>query len=176
MKDDFRFKEPKSQEHGIDYICNDPRCELPPCRSGIAPKYPKRPPYAPVELSMANAGITPEAYEKVKEATWAKIAESVQGSKHDSGKPDLSLVSSELMTELALVRQFGSAKYARDNWKLGFKYNRSIAAALRHIMAFKDGEDLDPESGLTHIGHALASLEHLLYDYKHHKANDDRKT
>lgn len=110
------------------------------------------PPYAPVELSRANAGI-----------------------KFDNGKPDLSLVSSELMEGLARVREFGAKKYRRDNWKLGFKYTRSIAAALRHIMAFKDGEDLDPESGLPHVAHAIASLEHLLYDYIHHNDNDDRK-
>lgn len=99
-----------------------------------------------------------------------------QGKKNDAGKPDLSLVSSELMVALAEVRAFGATKYPKNNWKLGFKYTRSIAAALRHIMAFKDGEDLDPESGLTHIAHAIASLEHLLHDYKHRRGeNDDRK-
>lgn len=98
-----------------------------------------------------------------------------EGIKHDQGKPDLSLISSELMTHLARVREFGATKYERDNWKRGFKYNRSIAAALRHIMAFKDGEDLDPESGLCHVAHAIACLEHLLYDFVHRPTtNDDR--
>lgn len=116
-----------------------------------------RPPYAPAELAKANSG-------------------AVLGVKHDQGKPDLSLVSTELMAALAEVRQWAidSGKYPRDNWKRGFKFNRSIAAALRHIMQFKDGEDMDGESGLTHIAHAIASLEHLLYDFKHNKSNDDR--
>lgn len=98
----------------------------------------------------------------------------ITGVKHDQGKPDYSYISKELMDEVARVREFGAIKYSRDNWKNGFRYQRSIAAALRHIFAFKDGEDLDPESGLSHIGHALCCLEHLLYDFKHHKQNDDR--
>lgn len=96
------------------------------------------------------------------------------GIKHDQDKPDLSLISKDLMEQMAKVRMFGIKKYSRDNWRLGFSYNRSIAAALRHIMAFKEGENLDPESGLTHISHALCCLEHLLNDYLHHPELDDR--
>jgi len=96
--------------------------------------------------------------------------------KFDQGKPDLSHVSLELMEQVARVREFGARKYSRGNWLKGFKYNRSIAAALRHIMAFKEGEDLDPESGLSHIAHSLCCLEHLLNDIKNHPENDDRKS
>lgn len=94
--------------------------------------------------------------------------------KYDSDKPDLSLVSRELMEQLARVREFGAKKYSRNNWKKGFKYNRSIAAALRHIMAFNSGENLDSESGLSHVAHAIACLEHLLNDIANHPENDDR--
>lgn len=97
------------------------------------------------------------------------------GTKHDNGKPDLSLISRELMENVARVREFGAKKYARDNWKKGFNYTRSAAACLRHVFAFLSGEDLDPESGLPHIAHAICCLEHLLYDFLHHKHNDDRK-
>lgn len=97
-----------------------------------------------------------------------------QGIKHDSGKPDLSHISQELVIQVARVREFGQKKYARDNWRQGFKYNRSIAAALRHLFAFKEGENLDPESGLSHIAHAVCCLEHLLNDLKNHPENDDR--
>src|ERR1700679_3975239 len=93
--------------------------------------------------------------------------------KFDEGKPDLSQVSSELMEHLARVRMFGEKKYARNNWKKGFKVTRSLAAALRHIFATLRGELYDPESGLYHIAHAIASLEHALYDLVHHKENID---
>lgn len=84
------------------------------------------------------------------------------------------MVSRDLMEMVARVREFGAKKYDRDNWRKGFKYSRSIAAALRHIEAFNEGEDLDPESGLLHIGHAVCCLEHLINDYLHHPENDDR--
>lgn len=97
-----------------------------------------------------------------------------QGIKHDLGKPDLSYISLTLLEEVAKVREFGAKKYARNNWLKGFKYTRSIAAALRHIMAFNTGENLDSESGLSHVAHAICCLEHLLNDIKNHPENDNR--
>ncbi len=98
----------------------------------------------------------------------------MSGIKHDQEKPDYSLISKELMDGLAQVRSFGAKKYQRENWRLGFKFNRSTAAAGRHIKAFEAGEDLDPESGLPHLLHAVACLEHALWDYLYHPHNDDR--
>jgi len=98
-----------------------------------------------------------------------------QGQKFDQGKPDLSHISQTLVEEVARVREFGAKKYARNNWRIGFKYTRSIAAALRHLFAYNEGQDLDPESGLLHISHAICCLEHLLNDIKNHPENDDRK-
>ena len=97
------------------------------------------------------------------------------GIKHDSGKPDLSMISYELLEEVARVREFGAKKYSRNNWKNGFKVTRSLAATLRHIYLFLSGETHDPESGLSHLGHAVCGLEHAIYDMKNHPENDDRK-
>jgi hypothetical protein len=124
---------------------------------------------------------------------------SKEGRKYDSNKPDLSYISSELMEHVARVREYGAKKYTvyaackpgekahteecfasepistgRDNWRKGFKFNRSIAAALRHLMAFKDGEDYDIESNQSHIAHTICCLEHLLNDFLYHPHNDDR--
>lgn len=96
------------------------------------------------------------------------------GIKHDAGKPDLSMISLELVEELARVREFGAKKYSRSNWKRGFKVTRSCAAALRHIFQFLAGHTYDSESGLCHVAHAVACLEHCLYDMRHHPENDDR--
>lgn len=98
----------------------------------------------------------------------------MSGAKNDNGKPDLSQVSLELVTLVARVRMFGEKKYARSNWKRGFKITRSCSAALRHIFAFLSGETNDSESGLSHLGHAVCSLEHAIYDMDHHPSNDDR--
>lgn len=95
--------------------------------------------------------------------------------KHDDGKYDPTMLSLEMLELVSRVRMFGSNKYSRNNWKNGFKATRSLAAALRHIYAYLNGEDNDPESGLSHLGHAICSLEHEIYRSKHHPELDDRK-
>lgn len=97
---------------------------------------------------------------------------SAGATKHDDGKDDFTYVSTEMMTALARVRAFGSKKYSRNNWKKGFKIDRSLAAALRHIFARLAGQKLDFESGLDHLWHAACCLEHAIYDAARHPENE----
>jgi hypothetical protein len=94
--------------------------------------------------------------------------------KFDKDKPELSLLNYEILMSICDVRHFGSGKYNRDNWKLGFSYKRSCSATLRHIYQYLDGEIYDSESNLFHLSHAICNLEHLLNDIKNHPENDDR--
>lgn len=96
------------------------------------------------------------------------------GTKFDKGKAQLSLVPLAALEEEAKVFEFGAAKYGRDNYKAGMDYSRLIDAALRHINAFNSGEDLDPESGLSHLGHARCCLAMLLYYKAKGKGTDNR--
>lgn len=84
------------------------------------------------------------------------------GIKHDTDKPDMSLLSSIAMIEVAKVMTFGKKKYAAHNWRGGFVWSRPAAAALRHIFAWLGGEDKDPETGLSHLAHASCCLMFLL--------------
>jgi hypothetical protein len=81
-----------------------------------------------------------------------------QGVKHDTEKPDLSLVSSIWITGVARVLTFGKKKYAAHNWRKGIETSRLLAACLRHIFAFLSGEDRDPETGECHLDHASCCL------------------
>jgi hypothetical protein len=95
--------------------------------------------------------------------------------KNDTDKPDLSLLTPELVEGVARVRQFGAKKYGRHNNRLtGFSYCRTIASVLRHVFALLRGEDNDPESGLPHEFHAICGLEQLALDKKYHPEHDDR--
>lgn len=98
----------------------------------------------------------------------------VQAVKHDQGKPPLHLLSTTALTEVAKVLEFGANKYAAHNWRDGFVWSRPTAAALRHILAWNDGEDLDPESGQSHLAHAMCCLMFLLEFEKTHPELDDR--
>lgn len=42
----------------------------------------------------------------------------------------------------------------RANWRRGYEWSKSYAAAQRHMTAFWDGETNDPESGEPHLAHA----------------------
>ncbi len=74
-------------------------------------------------------------------------------------KPDLSLVPPAASLYLAAAFTDGAKKYGPYNWRENAVKNRVyIAAALRHINQYLDGEDIDPTSGRPHVGHALACL------------------
>ena len=82
-----------------------------------------------------------------------------KGVKYDSEKPRMHLLPPKAITEVAKVLTFGAQKYDEDNWrKLDDLQNRYTSGALRHIFAHMDGEQLDPESGISHLAHALCCL------------------
>ena len=85
------------------------------------------------------------------------------GIKHDLGKPAFNLIPPRAELAMASVLTFGAAKYAPDNWKLvDNAETRYIAAAMRHINAYRAGEIWDRESGLQHLAHALTCLAFLI--------------
>jgi hypothetical protein len=94
--------------------------------------------------------------------------------KFDSDKLPVNLLSTEALNQTAAVLKFGADKYHAHNWRDGFVWSRPLAAAMRHIMAFNDGEDKDPESGLSHLAHAACCIMFLLEFEKTHPELDDR--
>ncbi len=83
--------------------------------------------------------------------------------KHDQGKPKLHLIEPEFILGLGEVLTGGVEKYGLDNWKQGLDLNRLHSALLRHLMAVRMGEELDPESGLSHYYHIAANT--MMLDY-----------
>ena len=84
---------------------------------------------------------------------------SVQGIKYDGKKPKMHLLPPKAILEVAKVLTFGAQKYDEENWrKLDNLQARYSSGALRHIFAHIDKEELDPESGLSHLAHAICCL------------------
>lgn len=94
--------------------------------------------------------------------------------KFDQDKLPLHLLSTEALNQTAAVLKFGAQKYAEHNWRKGFTWSRPLAAAMRHLTAFNDGEDKDPESGLSHLAHAACCIMFLLEFERTHPELDDR--
>jgi hypothetical protein len=105
----------------------------------------------------------------------SQLEPSPEGAvKHDSGKPSLDLLPVESLYEIQRVMEFGAQKYAVHNWRKGMGWRRPLGAALRHLFAWAAGEDLDPESGLSHLAHAGCNILFLLSYSKTGAGTDDR--
>jgi hypothetical protein len=81
--------------------------------------------------------------------------------KYDNGKAPIHLVPSEAIISIAKVLGFGAEKYGENNWREDVDsttWGRTYSSLQRHLNSFWSGEDLDPESGLPHLDHALCQL------------------
>ena len=87
------------------------------------------------------------------------------GRKFDGNKLEYGLLPPLALEETVRVLTFGAQKYERDNWKKVPESKRRYFDALqRHLWAWKQGEQNDPEDGKHHLAHALCCLMFL---YEH---------
>lgn len=76
-----------------------------------------------------------------------------------SSKVAMSYVPGPVLMELAAGMMEGGLKYGRHNFRaVGVRASIYYDAAHRHLMAWWEGEDIDPPSGLSHVSKAIASL------------------
>jgi hypothetical protein len=69
----------------------------------------------------------------------------------------------------------GALKYGRSNYRaIGVRSSIYYDACRRHITKWFEGEDVDEDSGLPHLSHALACLAILVDAQAAGKLNDDR--
>jgi hypothetical protein len=101
---------------------------------------------------------------KVDEVKASQTA-TTGGRKFDGGKLQYGLVPPLALKATVDVLTFGAEKYEPDNWKVvPDSKRRYFDAAMRHMWAWKEGEQIDPESGKHHLAHALCCL-HFLYEH-----------
>jgi len=97
-------------------------------------------------------------------------------NKFDYGKLKHHLLDKEAIDELVRVLMMGADKYGDYNWTGGMDWTRCYDAAKRHMESWLFGEDIDPESGLNHLAHAMCNMMFLLAYQKHGLGSDDRPT
>ena len=85
-----------------------------------------------------------------------------QAIKSDAGKPRVSLVPSQIIRDIARVREYGIKKYADpDNWKR-VEVERYRDAMYRHLLEYiDDPHGNDVESGLPHLWHLACNVAFL---------------
>ena len=98
------------------------------------------------------------------------------GLHKDEGKLRLDLVPPEAIEAMASILTYGAGKYEERNWEKGIAYSRIYASAMRHLLAWWQGKDIDPESGLPAIEHALWNIMALVtYERRRMKHLDNRR-
>lgn len=75
---------------------------------------------------------------------------------------------------LGRVCGMGASKYELHNFRRGFKWSLSADAMLRHYLSWVGGEDLDPESGVSHLAHVAWHALVLIQFAQDHPDKDDR--
>ena len=82
-------------------------------------------------------------------------------------KAPTHFIPNRVMYELGLAMLEGALKYGGHNYRVaGVRASIYYDACRRHLDAFWEGEDIDPDSGLPHIVKAAACLA-VLRDSQH---------
>lgn len=103
-----------------------------------------------------------------------RVTDEKTGGQKGQKLARLDLIPVYALVEEAKVHGMGAAKYAPYNWRKGYNWGLSYGAMQRHLQAFWNGEDLDPESGLPHLAHARWHTGVLLEFLHYGLGTDDR--
>jgi hypothetical protein len=97
-----------------------------------------------------------------------------RGVKFDGSKPRFDLLPPEMLFGVSDILAFGAAKYGDRNWELGMNWSRVFAALMRHMWAWWRGENLDAETGKSHLWHAGCCIAFLIAYEARKTGTDDR--
>lgn len=86
-----------------------------------------------------------------------------KGRKDDQDKTMLDLIDPDFIEGIGQVLTQGAKKYAPYNWQNNLDTRRIYAALLRHANAYRKGERIDVESGLSHMYHVAVNAMFLAW-------------
>lgn len=93
----------------------------------------------------------------------SKVVVDTQFLKFDKNKLRYDLIPTESAKAEAEVLTYGAKKYKANNWKRADDTSRYTAALYRHLEAWRAGELIDKESGLSHLAHAKTNIAFLIW-------------
>jgi hypothetical protein len=108
-----------------------------------------------------------------------RVVDPKTGGMKGSKLARFDMIPPDVLQELAEHYGKGESKYPSDennlpNWMRGYGWRLSIAALERHLNAWKAGEDVDEETGSSHLIACLWHLFALRTFQKHALGTDDR--
>jgi len=125
---------------------------------------------------MSDFGGESPTPESVRKPTAKLVRKPImsEGRKDDQDKDPWHLLPWDAVRAIVKILAFGADKYAPRNWEGGMAWSRPYSAAIRHLSAWWEGEDADPESGYSHLWHAGCCLLFLIAYEMRHVGTDDR--
>lgn len=85
-----------------------------------------------------------------------------EGMKYDSNKIRMDLLEYECIEDVARILTFGAQKYKERSWmNVPNGRDRYFAALMRHLVAWRKGEIIDPESKEPHLSHCACNIMFL---------------
>lgn len=98
----------------------------------------------------------------------------IETLKFDKGKVEFSDVPQMTLKSVAQVFNYGAKKYAKFNYSGGTDYLRYYDATMRHMHSWVTYDDIDSESHLNHLDHAICSLMMLRENIHMGRGTDNR--
>jgi Domain of unknown function (DUF5664) len=97
-------------------------------------------------------------------------------TKAGAKKPSLfSVIPTAALLHLGEVMKLGAIKYGPFNWRqTPVPAETYVDAIGRHLLSWQDGESVDPESGMSHLAHIMASCAILIDAEENGMLDDDR--
>lgn len=139
-----------SQADGVSHIMERPE------RSVFSDKTPLPVPVAPKGVKM---------FEEIQNTS----------ARFNSGKTQVRELDPAFIMGLGEVLTAARSKYEEGNWMKPTKFSTPYESAMRHLMKFWDGTELDEETGKHHLLHAATNLMFLYYHSQNgEEGSDDR--
>ena len=131
------------------------------------------------ELNAARAaGIPvyryPDLTEVAIESDEERVVNPITGGVKGKKLARFDLLPSDAVWALAEHFGKGSLKYSDRNWELGTDYSLNFAAAQRHLWQWWSGENIDIETGSSHLIAAMWHMAALYHCLTTHPELDDR--
>jgi hypothetical protein len=130
--------------------------------------------------------VEPQAEDAAKADPMARLREAAKAARPVADsvnpkdllgltKPPIHFIPPVALLHLGQAMANGGVKYGQMNWR-SKQVISSIYydAAMRHLMAWWDGEDVAPDSSVKHLAHAMACLAILLDAEASEMLKDDR--
>ena len=110
----------------------------------------------------------------LSEYIYRSAEEPPKAKRFNTGKVEFDDIPLIGIVEVSKVADYGRSKYGKQNWRQEASNTQYLNCAMRHLIKYMYGEEIDSESKCKHIAHSAWNLLALLEKQMMGKEVDDR--